>query len=427
MKSFISTKTSAFFYACFSTFNFNLVGRLALGDIIAAVSVIFSVKKWMAVLNVFHDIKKIVTLLFCYLIIQLISDIINENTLVNSARGLANIAMAIIVILYLTKVLAKEFYIIYVIFFGLSISNLLFGPEIVKNHVSSIYDMGFFKFRVVPIINYFLFGLILYLSYKKKVKFSNKKIGSVFVIYGLFCLFLDARSNGLYFIIAGLLNMYLFVFKYLKRKYIIWIGAFLLFVFLGLYFVYVNSVLTGAIKSEHTKKQLLRIENPYNPISFLASGRKEIFASVIAISESPIIGHGSWAKDKNGRFNQILAERSGEEDRFNYLIENNGDSNFIIPTHSVFTGSWVSGGFFCFLMIVLIFYVYISNVIKIIKNPKFRKSVIFPIFCVLTLQLIWIFFFSPLSSLKNGVPLILVFTLILSQKLNTYLYNETVN
>jgi hypothetical protein len=68
-------------------------------------------------------------------------------------------------------------------------------------------------------------------------------------------------------------------------------------------------------------------------------GRSEIFISARAILDSPIIGHGSWAKDPEYVWQFIESMRSyGYEP--SWKVRKAG----LIPTHSHLFGAWVEGG-----------------------------------------------------------------------------------
>jgi hypothetical protein len=78
---------------------------------------------------------------------------------------------------------------------------------------------------------------------------------------------------------------------------------------------------------------------PGNPLGVIAGGRAEILSSTQAVRDSPIIGHGSWAKDPK----YVELQRQG-------LIElgipggNAPTDPTLIPTHSYLLGSWVWAG-----------------------------------------------------------------------------------
>ncbi len=72
----------------------------------------------------------------------------------------------------------------------------------------------------------------------------------------------------------------------------------------------------------------------------LIGGRTEILSAVIAIKDSPLVGHGSWAK--NCYYTDILSEIRRKLGYF----QGAEDEDCLIPTHSIFLGAWVESGIF---------------------------------------------------------------------------------
>jgi hypothetical protein len=66
----------------------------------------------------------------------------------------------------------------------------------------------------------------------------------------------------------------------------------------------------------------------------LIGGRTEILSSVVAIKDSPIVGHGSWAK--NCHYTDILSEMRR---KFGYF-QGPENEDCLIPTHSILLGAW---------------------------------------------------------------------------------------
>jgi hypothetical protein len=423
MKADKLNKFISFFYSFLSGLKINLVGKLATGDLIAVLYAVFSIPKWNEYYRKVPDIKKIHYALAVFLFFQVISDIYNESSFTNSIRGLSNIAMAALVIMYLTQLLLNNFSVLPLIFFGFSLSPLIFGFNIQVPYKVSLEDEYFLKLGVIPILNGFLFGTILFLNTRKNIIINATHIAFIFIFYGVFCFLFDARSNGIFLILSAIVILNKSYFKYLTFRNILWILPICLILFQSLYFVYVEGVLTGAIKSEQTKKQLSWVSNPYNPFSLLSVGRIEIFSAIAAIEDKPLLGHGSWAKDIGGKYNLVLAKKSPQSKRYlNKVLHREGDKNLIIPTHSILTGAWVAGGFFAFLSVLYILFVYVKMVVLLFKIDSFINSSFFPLITYFFINLIWVFLFSPLQELKSVVPLPLVLTIVLFEKYKSIIY-----
>jgi O-antigen ligase len=74
-------------------------------------------------------------------------------------------------------------------------------------------------------------------------------------------------------------------------------------------------------------------------MGILLGARNEILASAQAIIDSPVIGHGSWAKDP--KYADILVSALGQH---GYEIQGESESD-LIPSHSYIMGAWVEAGF----------------------------------------------------------------------------------
>lgn len=418
MKNNKLNKFISFFYAFLSGLKINLIGKLAAGDLIAVCYSVFSIANWNKYYRLVPDVKKIHFSLAVFLFFQIISDIYNETSFTNAMRGMSNIIMSALVIMYLTQLLLKNFSVLPFLFFGFALSPLIFGFNTIRlPYKVSLEDEFFFKLGVIPILNGFLFGTILLLNTRKNILINSKHVAFIFILYGVFCFLFDARSNGLFLILSAIIILIKDFFKYFSFKKVLWILPICVIVFQSLYFVYVQGVLTGTIKSELTKKQLSWVSNPYNPISLLSMGRIDIFSAIEAINDKPLLGHGSWAKDVDGKYNLILAKISPQSKRYiTKVLRKEGDKNLIIPTHSILTGAWVSGGVFAFLSVLFILLIYLKKVVLLFKIDTFRKSLYFPVVTYFFINLIWVFLFSPLSELKSVVPLPLVLTLVLFEK-----------
>lgn len=417
----MKNKNNILIYSFLSGYKVNFIGKLAFGDIFAVIFSLYSINKIKELYKKLRDLKKIHNSLFCFLLFQIFSDFYNNIPLFNSLRGLANILMCIFVLIYLILIFYNSINPLSYLFFGFALSSIIFGVDAINNNAFSLNDMGFFKLRLVPFFNNIIFFLIIYLSSSKNFKFNIKQIAIIFISFGIFCIFFQARSNGLFFIISGFLVFNKNFISKLSFKN--WsIILFILFSFQLLYSFYIFSILNGDLKSSQTKSQIDNIHNPYNPLELLFSGRIEIYGSIAAIMDKPIIGHGSWATDKKLKYNIYLINNLNVENQniaYNYL-NNFENDKILIPTHSILFGSWVSAGIGGFLSLLYIYLLIIKRAFQLFNNLTFIQTVYFPITVFFFLNFIWIFIFSPLQELKSTVP----FIIILIIKFNNILKHE---
>jgi hypothetical protein len=76
-------------------------------------------------------------------------------------------------------------------------------------------------------------------------------------------------------------------------------------------------------------------------LSLLEAGRADTFASIQAILDSPLVGHGSWARDINYAV-QMFDRLAAAGYRVNYAALESD----LIPSHSHLLGAWVEHGVF---------------------------------------------------------------------------------
>ncbi|MBL6934963.1 MAG: hypothetical protein ISR48_06070 [Alphaproteobacteria bacterium] len=139
----------------------------------------------------------------------------------------------------------------------------------------------------------------------------------------------------------------------------------------------------------------------------LLGGRAEIFVSIQAISDSPFIGHGSWAKDP--RYAALLLKL----ENFGYEISSLSIESGLIPSHSHLFGAWVESGILGALMWM---WVILFIVITLIKLSQVRESLT-PLAAFVGIQLIWDILFSPFGAERRFLIPFFIIVLMAASKL----------
>lgn len=120
----------------------------------------------------------------------------------------------------------------------------------------------------------------------------------------------------------------------------------------------------------------------------LLGGRSEIFISSQAVMDSPIIGHGSWAK------NPKYAQRILELEKFGYEVNYLAADSELIPTHSHIMGGWVESGimgmFFWLWVLVLVF--------RVLSNLYMVREPLAPLVTFIGFLMLWDILFSPFGA-----------------------------
>ncbi|MFZ2957711.1 MAG: hypothetical protein WA705_12560 [Candidatus Ozemobacteraceae bacterium] len=178
----------------------------------------------------------------------------------------------------------------------------------------------------------------------KRYAFS---LGILFFIFAVLSLFFNSRSGaGISLINAVLLFAFAIpkihqnIHKLLEKRPAMIIGILALLSFLVLA-AYSSGAESGLFGEEAQLKFRMQNIAGFGPLGILLGGRSEFFASIVAIGDSPIIGHGSWAKDpKYAEIAALTRMEFKEEEQ----TARDGLIPDLIPTHSHVFGAWVEAG-----------------------------------------------------------------------------------
>jgi O-antigen ligase len=131
-------------------------------------------------------------------------------------------------------------------------------------------------------------------------------------------------------------------------------------------------------------------EQSAGDLGLLLGGRNESLASLRAVWDSPIIGHGSWAKDP------FYANLLYEQVALHGYINSGQLESDLIPTHSHIIGAWVEAGIMGGLFWFAVLLVVLRSLWSCLKSRS--KSAVLVLFC--GISLLWDIPFSPYGS--NG-------------------------
>lgn len=224
-------------------------------------------------------------------------------------------------------------------------------------------------------------------------KRSHKLTVVAMMVYGFFAIVGGARSHGLVFILAGAIAFYTSWAgrsRFRISPAVLFRAAFVVIPITGILFVaYVTLGLQGTL-GEKTEYELRAVQQPYNPVSVIMKSRGELYVSIIAIRDKPLLGHGSWAPA--GKY-EAMATEPGKRLKSN-----------IIPTHSTVFGAWVFGG-----VLGAVFWVWVFVVIcrMVYRAPTFAADIYVPILCFLVTASLWNFLFSPFSFARFQWPMLM--------------------
>ena len=355
-------------------FSIDFVGNLYLAQIIIVLTFIYFFFQKDQKLKNSKILNKIIIFGFFWLIGQIVSDIINQSIFNDYARGITKIIITIM-----------SFYVFFKI--DLKIKNglikILSWIVVVKAVFLLMDTNSFIEFKYnwkmglgtsISII------VLIYLNHRNDYK--NNTPVFFLIILALLTLYFETRYLFLVNLISALFiylsnkeNKYtIFKFTLKKNFYIIIFAALSVYIFQYL----LKSDMLPKILYEKTILQ----QGNYG---LLLGGRSDLIGGLKAIADSPIIGHGSWAKDC------FYADYIN-----NFLLINEyskifTDKNCLIPGHSIVLEAWIYSGF-----MGLIFWIYIFVIlIKRVKFNYIHTSKFYLILIFLNTIVIWDFFLSP--------------------------------
>lgn len=130
-------------------------------------------------------------------------------------------------------------------------------------------------------------------------------------------------------------------------------------------------------------------------LGLIMSGRSEVFVSLFALMDRPIIGLGSWALDYNGVYEEFLQHYGDASDYEAYVKYQRRNPGFLmkIPCHSHIFTFWMWHGIFG-----LIFWIYILYLMtSVLMNRMHIIPEYYGYFAFMIPATYWNIFFSPLG------------------------------
>ncbi len=334
-----------------------------------------------------------------YLGAQVITDVIRETPAADYARGWSRILFLLFSFVSTYLLVGNDRARLLCYAFGLVVGS--FFHLLINNPISAIG----WKFGVAgPTTTLFLIGFSLI----PVLRSPSSLVGpAIMVALGVFSAFMDFRSWGgvlmlsaAFISIPAILRLVGLRPKPLSYSRMLVMGVVLMatgFAALKVYGVAAESGMLG-----ERSKQKYETQSALGDLGILLGGRSESLVTVQAIQDSPLIGHGSWAKDRYyADLRQLMLYRLGFVNRF---IEPETD---LIPTHSHLLGSWVEAGVGGALFWVGILFL----VIAALRHLYASDDPLRPYLVFLMFLFIWDILFSPFGAqrrLTNGFLMVAV-------------------
>lgn len=373
----------AFLYPLSQLVVFEFIGQLFLMDLLAG-PLLLLLLTLPGSIDRLQRIWPILTLLGLWLLGQVASDLIRGSVPVDFLRGWAKIGFFSLqlVVLWLWLPRRRAYFVAFAL--GLGIAAYFGVPE-----EFSGYEWKFGHDRALIFVS---IGLLIVATMGfPRLRYLGPLL---FLALSLFLLVQAARSAfGILFIAAVVLVAAQLIPRIPALRRRLSGGTFLLMLVAGtlvatgattIYGVAVENGLLG-------RDALVKYRDQTSgEVPLILGGRTESLVSVQAIIDSPVVGHGSWAKDPYYvGLHHAMKVRYGLP-----IFEAERGKNVLIPTHSHLFGAWVeaglAGGLFWLWVLTLPFFALFS----LLK----RNELLAPLIAYCAVALLWSVLFSPFGS-----------------------------
>jgi hypothetical protein len=326
--------------------------------------------------------RRFIVLGMLWLASQCVTDLIRHSEFADYARGWSNIGITLI-----------NFAVIYTLLFGRSRRIAFFGwgnalgttlGYLLNPTEAAILEPWKFGYGTAVTLS------VILIASRKECRghwpiFLTAAIGLVNILMG----FRNAGGiclvTAVYLLVSG--TMQKRGIQRLKPKTIVIIAASMLIGTAGILWTYQHAAETGML-GEGARDEYKRQSS--GKFGVLLGGRSELFASIPAIYDSPIIGHGSWAKDP---LYILIQQRAMAEMGYTNAgdVDQETLEDGLIPTHSHIFGAWVFAG-----VLGAVFWGWVMVLsFRALINAATMKIILLPLVGYLGFSLLWDIMFSP--------------------------------
>lgn len=323
--------------------------------------------------------KYILLLGIAWFISQILTDLVAVTPFENLIRGWSKIIFLLTNFAAIYLLMIGNVRRMYYFAFGLAVGIIL--SYYTNPHIYE--DIYYWKFS----IGFPVSVLIMILLHRKRLSFTLKIM--IILILSSINFYMDARYLGVMVLLTGVyISFYPILSSTGDKKIntnVIILG--LVTVITSLYVV-TETYSIAASQGYLGERAKVKFERQSSGVfGVLIGGRLEIFSSFSAIVDSPILGHGSWAR--NQKYIDILMKKMDEygyDDTVEY-------QSVVIPTHSHLFGAWVYSG-----IMGAIFWLYTLIItIKAMLNTRLPPDIL-PLIAFIGFCFIWSILFSPFGA-----------------------------
>jgi hypothetical protein len=373
----------AFVIPCSRFIEFHLIGVLNGPDILLLVAFLSLIIRSKIRVTTTSG-KVFVALCAGWLVSQCVTDFVRRSAFVDYSRGWSTIGMTL-----------TNFVVLFTLLYGKPRRIAYYGWGLVCGKVltylispSELATDYPWKFGIADSVNW----AVLLLASRK----GSSQRWQIFLVtaMGLVNVAAGTRNQGGTCLCVAL---YLFTTRFMRNrigadsrlsaKMALGIGASIVLGVWGIVWAYQFAASSGMLGDNARIKYEQQSSGQYG---LLLGGRTEILGSIPAIYDSPILGHGSWAKDPG----YLLAERQalalmGYSTADEISVEDLEEG--LIPAHSHIFGAWVNAGILGAVFWGWVFWMTMRALMRV--YPASVAMLPLGVFCAFSL--LWELLFSP--------------------------------
>ena len=280
--------------------------------------------------------RKLLILCSLWLLSQIVTDVVRHTAFVDYARGWSAIGLTLV-----------NFSVMFSLLYGYPRRICIYAWGLVAGGVLATFINPSDLVEQYP----WKFGLSLPVTLSVLLIASRRDLRGLWPVVltgaiGLANFTLGSRNSGeiclgaaFYFVITRILQRRALEGRTYKLRTLIVISLMSVIGLTGTFWAYRRAAASGIMGDDARKKYEEQSNGDYG---LLLGGRAELFSSVPAVIDSPILGHGSFSKDPKYLLieQQALASlgyKAGDVDP--EMLEEG-----LIPTHSHIMGAWVYAG-----------------------------------------------------------------------------------
>ena len=327
---------------------------------------------------------KFIFLFLIWLLAQVITDMVRGSTFSDYSRGWATIGFSLINFCALYMALTRRPKRLFLFLVGLSTGQIT-GYFLAPSEYAIAYP---WKFGFGMGVTWMVVLVAVRLSRKKSLGHLGPAI--VLIIIASVNILMGFRSMGgisflvACFLIAQSLGKSRAATKRRPLRRIALLGVLIVVGSSVLALTYEYSVRHGWLGESAREKYEMQAEGQYG---LLLGGRSEIMVSSLAVLDSPVIGHGSWAK--NCHYASLYTELKEQAGYF----PGEEKHQCLIPAHSHLMGSWVQAGFIGAVVWLWV----IVLIVRALLVTYSTRNELSPLIAFCAFALTWDILFSPFS------------------------------